>query len=201
VSTVQRYFELHVKSRSPRAAAVPVTHFALAQRLLLSTPGGAGWDLANNGLLPTRYQEYGAMTSEDILLVQQSWLKIAPVKQVTAELFYMKLSELDPGLRGLFDADLHDSSRRFVQLLDATVRGLDRADVLMGAVREVGIRNPAFGTSDRHHGTVAAALLWTLAKALRRDFTPAVKTAWIKVFGVLSQTLRAPLSQNDAQAA
>jgi len=143
------------------------------------------------------------MTREDILLVQQSWLKIAPVKQVTAELFYMKLSELDPGLRVLFDADLRDSRRRFVQLVDATVRGLDRADVLVGAVREVGIRNPAFGTSDRHHGTVAAALLWTLGKALRHDFTQPVKAAWIKLFGMLSQTLRAPLGSGvgDAQAA
>lgn len=141
------------------------------------------------------------MTGEDILLVQESWLKMSPVKQVTAELFYMKLSELDPALRLLFDDDLRASSHKFVQLLDATVRGLDRADVLMAAVREVGLRNPTFGLTDAHHGTVAAALLWTLEKALRHDFTMPVKAAWIKIFGVLSQELRAPLVLGDAQAA
>ena len=138
------------------------------------------------------------MTSDDILLVQRSWGKIAPVKQITAELFYMRLAEIDPGLRVLFDDDIRESSRRFIQLLDATVRGLERTDVLLAAVREVGIRNPAFGLSDEHHASVAAALLWTLEKALRREFTAAVKAAWIKTFGVLSQTIRAPAA---AQAA
>ncbi len=140
------------------------------------------------------------MTGEDILLVQKSWLAINPVKQIAAELFYVKLSELDPGLRLLYDDDLHASNRKFVQLLDATVRGLDRADVLMAAIREVGIRHPTFGLTDAHHGTVAAALLWTLEKALRRDFTPTVKAAWIRIFGVLSQRLRGS-SIDAAQAA
>ena len=140
------------------------------------------------------------MTNADILLVQESWLAITPVKQITAELFYMKLSELDPGLRVLFDADLRAGSRKFVKLAYATVRGLDRADLLMGAVREVGIRNPIFGRSERRHGTVAAALLWTLGEALRDDFTRPVKAAWIKLFGALSQTLRARM-QDAAQAA
>src|SRR3954465_3215603 len=121
------------------------------------------------------------MTSEDILLVQRSWLSIAPVKQATAEFFYVKLFELDPDLRPLFERDSSEAMRKFVRLLDATVRGLERTDVLMPAVREVGIRNPTFGASDTHHGTVAAALLWTLGKALRRDFSPAVKAAWIKI--------------------
>jgi hemoglobin-like flavoprotein len=131
------------------------------------------------------------MTSEDILLVQESWLSITPVKQVTAELFYVKLFELDPDLRRLFEQDAREASRKFIQLLDATVRGLERTDVLMSAVREVGIRNPTFGASDVHHGTVAAALLWTLHKALRRDFSPAVKAAWIEIFGVLSREVGA----------
>jgi hemoglobin-like flavoprotein len=131
------------------------------------------------------------MTSEDILLVQQSWLSVTPVKQVTADLFCAKLFDLDPELRGVVGGDAREASRRFIQLLDATVRGLERTDMLMSAVREVGIRNPVFGASDAHHGTVAAALLWTLDKALRREFSPAVKTAWIKIFGMLSQSVRA----------
>ena len=140
------------------------------------------------------------MTGDDILLVQESWLSITPVKQITAELFYDKLFELDPGLRALLQGDAGAANGKFVRLLDATVRGLERTDVLMFAVREVGIRNPIFGASDAHHGTVAAALLWTLDKALRGDLTPAVKAAWIRTFGVLSQGLRASTLEH-AQAA
>ncbi len=132
------------------------------------------------------------MTNEDILLVQQSWSKIAPVKQITAELFYGKLSELDPALTPLFDDDRRESHRRFVRLLDATVRGLGRADMLLGALKHLVTRSPVFGRSERHRGAVITALLWTLSKALRNDFTPAVKAAWVHVLGGLSQMLSPP---------
>jgi hypothetical protein len=45
-------------------------------------------------------------------------------------------------------------------------------------------------------GHYAAALLWALDKALRGDFTPAVKAAWIRIFGVLSQGLRASMTDH-----
>jgi hemoglobin-like flavoprotein len=130
------------------------------------------------------------MTSEDIALVQESWRKIEPVKEIAAELFYAKLFELDPPLQLVFGDDLKDRHKRFTQILGATVRGLDRVDVLLPAVRELGIRHPLFGAVDAHHASVASALLWTLEKGLRKDFTPDVKSAWIKTYGVLSQTMR-----------
>ncbi len=75
--------------------------------------------------------------------------------------------------------------------MDATVQGLDRVDVLLPVVRELGLRHPRFGDSDEHHATIAVALFWTLEKCLRDDFTPQVRSAWIKTYGVLSQTMRA----------
>jgi hemoglobin-like flavoprotein len=130
------------------------------------------------------------MTEDDIKRVQQSWRTIEPVKRVTAELFYVKLFELDPTLRLLFSDDLQLRAQRFIRLMDATVRALDRSDVLMPAIRELGIRHPRFGGSDAHHANVAAALLWSLEKGLRADFTAEARSAWIKIYGVLSQTLR-----------
>jgi nitric oxide dioxygenase len=131
------------------------------------------------------------MTKDDIAQVQESWRTIEPVKRIAAELFYVKLFELDPALSTVFSDDPQLRSQKFLQLMDATVNGLDRLDVLLPVIRELGVRHPLFGENDAHHGTVATALLWTLEKSLRNDFTPQVKTAWIKTYGVLSQTLRA----------
>jgi nitric oxide dioxygenase len=130
------------------------------------------------------------MTQDDIALVQRSWSNLSTVKHVSAELFYVKLFELDPLLRLLYGDDLQLRKEKYLQLMDATVRGLGRMDVLMPAVRELGIRHPLFGDSDEHHASVAQALLWTLQKCLRADFTPQVRSAWIRTYGVLSQTLR-----------
>jgi nitric oxide dioxygenase len=133
---------------------------------------------------------YPVMTPDDIRLVQESWSKIEPVKQLAAALFYTRLFELDPPLRKVCGEDLAASYQRFTQVVSATVRGLARVEMLLPAVREFGLRHPLPGETEQHHANVASALLWMLDKALRRDFTPEVKSAWIKAYGVLSQTVR-----------
>lgn len=130
------------------------------------------------------------MTPDDIQRVQQSWQRITPIKDAAAELFYLKLFELDPGLRQLFGADLQQQGARLMQMVSAAVRGLDRLDALLPVLRELGMRHVAYGVKDEHYGTVATALLWTLEQGLQDDFTPQVKSAWIKTYGVLSQTMR-----------
>jgi hemoglobin-like flavoprotein len=141
------------------------------------------------------------MTNEDIARIQESWRTIAPVKRVAAELFYVKLFELDPTLKLLFSDDLKLREQKFLQLMDATINGLVRIDVLKPAVRELGIRNPLFGDSDEHHGTVATALIWTLEKCLRKDLTSELRSAWIRGFGILSQTLRSSPWETASRAA
>jgi hemoglobin-like flavoprotein len=130
------------------------------------------------------------MTPDDIALVQESWRKIEPVKEIAAELFYTRLFELDPPLRIVCGDDMKDRRKRFTQVVGATVRGLARVDMLLPAVREFGMRHPLPGEIEQHHANVAGALLWMLEKALRKEFTPEVKAAWIKAYGMLSQTIR-----------
>jgi hemoglobin-like flavoprotein len=131
------------------------------------------------------------MTSEEILLVQGSWLQAEPMKEAIAEVFFLKLFELDPGMYTLLgDEEPARLRSRFLQMVTASVRGLDHMDALVPVLRELGVRHLIQGVRDEHYATVAAALLWTLEKALRSEFTPQVKAAWIKTYGVLSQTLR-----------
>jgi hemoglobin-like flavoprotein len=138
------------------------------------------------------------MTPDDIALVQESWRKIEPVKEIAAELFYVRLFELDPILRAVCGDDMKDRHKRFTQVVGATVRGLARVDMLLPAVREFGMRHPLPGEIEPHHANVANALLWMLEKALRGDFTPEVKAAWIKGYGMLSQTIRQTPETNAA---
>jgi hemoglobin-like flavoprotein len=131
------------------------------------------------------------MTKEDIARVQATWHTIEPVKRIAAELFYVKLFELDATLKLLFSDDLQQREQKFLQLVDATVQGLEYTDAMMAAMRELGIRHPLFGDSEEHHGTVAAALSWTLEKCLRKEFTEEVRTSWAHTFELLSQAMRA----------
>jgi hemoglobin-like flavoprotein len=87
---------------------------------------------------------------------------------------------------------------KLIQMITAAVRALDRMDVLLPVVRDLGTRHLAYGVRDEHYGSVGMALLWTLEQALREDFTPEVKSAWIKTYGVLSQTMREAAVAHEA---
>jgi nitric oxide dioxygenase len=112
------------------------------------------------------------------------------MKQAIAEVFFFRLFQLDPGMRPFFEDDLSKPRARLLQMISASVRGLDRLDAMIPILRLLGMRHRMQGVRDEHYATVGAAWLWTLQKALRAEFTPAVKIAWIKAYGVLSQPLR-----------
>ena len=131
-----------------------------------------------------------AMTSEQKVLVQSTFAKVAPIADDAAAMFYARLFELDPSLRPLFTTDLTEQGRKLMQMIAVAVNGLDRLDELVPAVRQLGIRHARYGVKDQHYDTVAEALIWTLERGLGSDFTPAVKDAWTAVYGVLATTMK-----------
>jgi hemoglobin-like flavoprotein len=130
------------------------------------------------------------MTSEQKVLVQSTFAKVAPIADDAAAVFYARLFELDPSLRPLFTTDLTEQGRKLMQMIAVAVNGLARLDELVPAVRQLGIRHARYGVKDQHYDTVAEALLWTLERGLGSDFTPAVKDAWTAVYGVLAATMK-----------
>lgn len=130
------------------------------------------------------------MTAEQKRLVQKSFAKVQPMAGAAAGIFYAKLFELDPSLRPLFKTDLTEQGQKLMGMIALAVNGLDRIDQLVPAVRQLGVRHAAYGVTDVHYDTVAAALLWTLEQGLGADFTPEVQSAWVAVYGVLASTMK-----------
>ena len=123
-------------------------------------------------------------------LVQNSFVAITPIAEDAALLFYQRLFELDPSLRGMFRGNMAEQRKKLMQMLTAAVRGLDRLEQLVPAVQELGRRHATYGVTDAHYDTVAAALLWTLEMGLGRAFTAEVKDAWVAVYDLLSSTMK-----------
>jgi hemoglobin-like flavoprotein len=131
------------------------------------------------------------MTPEEVSLVQESWKKVVPIKDAAAELFYGKLFELDPNLRGLFKGDMNEQGRKLMAMIGAAINGLTRLDELVPTVQNLGRRHATYGVKAGDYNTVANALLWTLEKGLGPAFTPPIRTAWVKAYGVLAETMQA----------
>src|SRR4026209_1330569 len=123
-------------------------------------------------------------------LVQESFKTIVPIADDAAQLFYQRLFELDPSLRHMFRGDMSEQRKKLMQMITAAVKGLDHIEQLVPVLQDLGRRHAGYGVADAHYDIVGQALLWTLDKALGRDFTPELRHAWTTVFTLLATTMQ-----------
>lgn len=130
------------------------------------------------------------MTPEKIALVRSSWQQVLPIKDTAAELFYGRLFELDPSLRGMFKGDMVEQGRKLMAIINTAVSSLDDLGPILGAVEDMGRRHVAYGVTEAHYDTVGSALIWTLGKGLGEGFTPAVEDAWVETYTTLASAMK-----------
>jgi len=130
------------------------------------------------------------MTPEKIALVRSSWQQVLPIRDTAAQLFYGQLFELDPSLRSLFKGDMIEQGRKLMAMINTVVNSLDKLGPILGRIEEMGRGHVAYGVTEAHYDTVGSALIWTLDKGLREQFTPAVKDAWSEAYNTLASAMK-----------
>lgn len=125
------------------------------------------------------------MTPIQKTLVRNSFAQLTDADAV-ATLFYARLFELDPSLRPMFKGDLKEQGRKLMGMIALAVASLDQLDNIIGPVRKMGARHASYGVSASNYNTVAAALLWTLARGLGAAFTPETEAAWVAIYTLLA---------------
>lgn len=139
------------------------------------------------------------MTPQQITLVQVSFAKVVPIAEQAAALFYARLFELAPGVRGLFKGDMQEQGRKLMTMLGIVVNGLTRLDQIVPAAQQLARRHVGYGARPEHYPVVGAALLDTLATGLGADFDDATREAWGTAYALLSGVMIA--AQADAETA
>lgn len=130
------------------------------------------------------------ITREQIILVRTSFEKIVPINEQAAALFYAKLFDIDPHLHRLFKSDLKEQGKKLMQVLSTAIENLEQIDKFVPHIRAMGARHGGYGVEERDYETVGAALLWTLEKALSKDFNSETKAAWAAVYALLAETMK-----------
>jgi hemoglobin-like flavoprotein len=137
----------------------------------------------------------------DKKLIADSWRLVVPIKETAADLFYRRLFEIRPDYRSLFPADMSAQKRKLITMLSFIVKSLDwpesawredvsEADDLFLVVLAMGRRHGALYKIPREsYDSVGEALIWTLDQGLGEAFRPDVKTAWLRVYGLLAKTM------------
>jgi hemoglobin-like flavoprotein len=131
------------------------------------------------------------LSAEDVMLVRASFAQVMPIKNKAADLFYGRLFEVAPQVRRLFPADLREQKRKLMAMIGTAVGALHDLDALVPRVKALGMRHVTYGATSTHYQVVGEVLLWTFEQGLGAAFTPDVRAAWSKVYGVLSATMQA----------
>jgi hemoglobin-like flavoprotein len=148
------------------------------------------------------------LTEEYKQAIRRSWRLLAPLGETVSDLFYRRLFELRPDLRSLFPADMDAQKKKLLAMLVFTVKSLDwpieewgqeidPEEDLFLIILALGRRHRnLYNVEDEHYGPVGEALVWTLEQGLGQVFEGTTKTAWIKVYGILSTTMKIASAAN-----
>ena len=141
------------------------------------------------------------MTPLQIALVQASFAKVVPIAGTVADLFYSRLFEIAPDLRGMFPDDMALQKKKLMVMLGTAVNGLSCLDALLPAVHALGERHAGYGVEPEDCAPVGAALLWTLEQGLGDQFAPEVAEAWAAAYEILSRAMIAAMMRRRSKVA
>ncbi|MEP6849461.1 MAG: Calx-beta domain-containing protein [Acidobacteriota bacterium] len=131
------------------------------------------------------------MTPNEIELLKSSFHEINERADESAEVFYDILFSIRPTLRLLFPADMDDQKQKLMAALKFAIWSLDRLDVFMPAIEDLGRKHAHYGVRDEHYESVGTALLLMLKQVLGdKDLGSETTAAWIKMYEIVAGTMR-----------
>ena len=111
-------------------------------------------------------------------LIRDSFELVAETPHAIVQLFYGRLFELDPSLRGMFKTDIKVQATKLVDTLKAVVDLVEQPEALLPTLHELGRQHMIYGVQPAHYDSVRMALLWALGQALQGDFDKETRAAW-----------------------
>jgi hemoglobin-like flavoprotein len=131
------------------------------------------------------------MTSAQKRLIRETLPAIREVSDPLVHLFYGRLFQLAPAVRPMFRNDIGIQARKFGEMLEALVEGLEDFDQQRPTLRAMGLRHVAYGVIPAHYDVLASAFLWALGHMLYPEFSPDIKGAWAALIEEVSGTMKA----------
>jgi len=138
------------------------------------------------------------MTTEEIVLIKKSWKKLQGVNpMLIADLFYSKLFTDKPALRKMFPLQMEAQYSKLTDMLHTIISRLDTPILLNQEIASMAERHRGYGVRPAHYILVGNALLWTLEKALDKDWCGQTRDAWLKCYSKISGIMMNAGSKNS----
>lgn len=129
------------------------------------------------------------ITNREKQLVRETFPLVQEVAGPLALLFYGRLFEREPQLRGMFRGDIRAQGDKLMAMVGAVVDGVDNWEALEPTLRAMGERHKQYGVETRHYEMVEHAFSWALGQALSEAADKEVKSAWNRVIVQVGETM------------
>jgi len=142
------------------------------------------------------------LCNRDIDLIQQTFAKVAELgANAVGRVLFDNIFSIAPGAKALFpfvhnDKNWREPGSRFekhaiavVTTTATAVSLLTDLPTLVPVLKALGLKHVGYGVIPDHYDVVGQALIQSLASALGENFTPAVKNAYLKMWGVVKETM------------
>src|SRR5215217_6600913 len=110
------------------------------------------------------------MTPAQVQLVQQSFMKVMPIADQAADLFYDRLFTMAPELRSLFPQDLSQQKKKLMQMLATAVTNLNQLQKLLPVIQALGLRHAGYGVTRQTLRDCRRRAIMDLGAGTRRRF-------------------------------
>ena len=131
------------------------------------------------------------LSKEQIGIIKYTWLRVVPIADVAAMLFYDNLLRANPELTPMFArSDMSEQRKKLVASLNLVVLSLDSLESVVPALQSLGRKHVGYGVQEEHYDAVGAALLETLGQGLGTEFTPEARAAWTTAYGVIAGVMK-----------
>jgi hemoglobin-like flavoprotein len=106
-----------------------------------------------------------------------------------AAFFYSDLFERNPGLRGLFPAEMGRQHQKLLDALARIVSQVDDAGRLVPFLQDLGRRHVKYGVTPEHYTVVGSSLLATLEHFSGSAWSEELRRDWAAAYGLVSQVM------------
>lgn len=106
-----------------------------------------------------------------------------------AAFFYADLFERNPGLRGLFPAEMSRQHQKLLDALSHIVAQVDDAGQLIPYLHDLGRRHIRYGVAPEYYAEVGSSLLATLEHFSGPAWSEELRQDWAAAYGLVSQVM------------
>ena len=127
-------------------------------------------------------------SKEEIETLQSTFVKLQDSE--CWDKLYSKFFNLAPDAKSLFKGDIKDQQHRIMTMFKTICEGLNNPQIIIPAIQQMGMRHFEYGVENKHYELFQKALMEAIKDTLGKEYTPGVKTAWTKLYTVMSDNMK-----------